>query len=198
MMTFFQNVLFCLIQTWSNFKVNIVDPIIIFFDKQFTPTILNIGIFLNLYHNLHYIRNNKSVYGNYIKDINDINDNNDELQEGFWIYKDDNKNIKMIYNTHINENDLICKKCEFSIFNFLLNYNTTSYEIYLSKPYNYLLVGNKLNFLFFKWYMKKNHNIEINHNYNIRFIDDSFQEKSITYSDELIFTKNKIIINKNI
>ena len=164
MMTFFQNVLFCLIQTWSNFKVNIVDPIIYFFDKQFSPTILNIGIFLNLYHNLQYIRNNKSVYGNYIKDFNDINNNNDELQDGFWIYKDDNKNVKIIYNTHINENDLICEKCEFSIFNFLLNYDTTSYEIYLSKPYNYLLVGNKLNFLFFKWYMKKNHNIEINHN----------------------------------
>lgn len=154
-----------------------------------------ISIFVPKY-NTEYIKNNETISTCL------INKENDNIYNGsfnnnfadFTVYCDDNNNMKINHNTHVTNNNYICDKSCISFFTFTLTYDNINYDLNLNKPNNFLIVDNKLDRLFFNWYMQKYHNIYINNQYTINCIDKNFIEHVIK-SDEIInISKDEITI----
>ena len=154
-----------------------------------------ISIFVPKY-NTEYIKNNETISTCLINKENDniYNGSFDNNFADFTVYCDDNNNMKINHNTHVTNNNYICDKSSISFFTFTLTYDNINYDLNLNKPNNFLIVDNKLDRLFFNWYMQKYHNIYINNQYTINCIDKNFIEHVIK-SDEIInISKDEITI----
>jgi len=154
-----------------------------------------ISIFVPKY-NTEYIKNNETISTCLINKEND-NINNGSFDNNFadfTVYCDDNNNMKINHNTHVTNKNYICDKSSIYFFTFTLTYDTINFDLNLNKPNDFLIVDNKLDRLFFNWYMQKYHNIYINNQYTINCIDKNFIEHVIK-SDEIInISKDEITI----
>jgi len=61
--------------------------------------------------------------------------------------------------------------CSVSFIIFQLSYDNQNYDINLKEPFNFLLKNNTLKHSFFKWYMKKIYDVDIElHNYSVYYM----------------------------
>lgn len=188
-----------ILELYALFKIYILGNITSFYYINIHPNLYFIRVFFNLEYNIENIKNNQVISSGLI-DANYDNKHKGKIDSNeidFSIFCDINNNVKINHENHFTKENIICEKSSANFFIFSLTYNDVNYDITLNKPNNYIICGNKLNWLFFNWYMKKNYDILINTNYSIKFIDNTFKESNITCFDDIIFLKDKINIENN-
>ena len=73
-----------------------------------------------------------------------------------------------------------------------LKLNNQKYNINLTSPNNYYISDNSiLNYSFLKWYMNKNYNVKLSHNYVISGIDNYVEMYKIHAGKKIIVHKNR-------
>jgi hypothetical protein len=73
-----------------------------------------------------------------------------------------------------------------------LKMNNQKYNINLTSPNNYYISDNSiLNYSFLKWYMNKNYNVKLSHNYVISGIDNYVEMYKIHAGKKIIVHKNR-------
>jgi hypothetical protein len=188
-----------ILEIYALFKIYVVGSIVNFYNNNLHSKLYFIRVFFNLEYNVEYIKNNETIHTSLID--NNYNNNfegnfNTDFAD-FTTYNNNN-NIKISYDKHFTNENINCELSNVNFFTFSVIFNDISYDIVLNKPHNYIICGNKLNHLFFNWYMYKKYNVNINSNYSIKYIDQTFQENTVKPSESLIFIKNKItVVNNN-
>lgn len=94
--------------------------------------------------------------------------------------------------------------CEVSNIRFMaidIKYNNEIYPIFLQKTKNYYIVGNKLNELFFKYYLINELNVCItdntNFDYKVTILDHNVNVILLEKKDALIIEKDTYILKKS-
>ena len=199
MNNFFISLALHILELYALFKINILLPIIGFYYINVHPYFYFIRVFFNIEYNVENIKDNEIVSTSLI-DLNYENKFKGKIDKNiidFSIFCDIKNNVKINFIEHFTKENNLCEIADVSFFTFSLTFDEIDYDITLNKPHNYIICGNKLNKLFFKWYMKTNHNITLNNDYKIKFIDNTFKENILTPDDDIIFLKNKINVENN-
>lgn len=199
MNNFFISLALQILELYALFKINIIAPILSFYFIYIYPHFYFVRVFFNLEYNIENIKDNEIVSTSLI-DINYENNFKGKIDKSkidFSIFCDIKNNVKINFDDHFTKENNLCEISSVSFFTFTLSFDGMDYDITLNKPYNYMICGNKLNILFFKWYMKKKNNITITNDYNIKFTDNTFKQNLLTSNDEIIFLKNKVNIENN-
>jgi len=83
-----------------------------------------------------------------------------------------------------------------SSINFLtmeLSYRETKYDINLKDPLNLLVDGNMFNYSFFKWYMLNTYNIEIENDYTVTYMTDTFETDTLNAPFYMKLNNDRIV-----
>ena len=94
---------------------------------------------------------------------------------------EDKKNYTIIGDNKFTLNDNTHSNvCSVSFIIFQLTYDNQKYDINLKEPFNFLLKNNTLKHSFFKWYMKKIYDIDIElHNYSVYYMSQDMSTSNL-------------------
>lgn len=86
--------------------------------------------------------------------------------------------------------------CDYEFLNITLIYKNETYDINISaNQHNFLCVNQKLNHLFFKWFMKSWYNITLNGVYGVSIIDNNCNMFDLDCGKTITLLKEHYIIN---
>jgi hypothetical protein len=94
---------------------------------------------------------------------------------------EDKKNYTIIGDNKFSLNDNTHSNgCSISFIIFQLTYDNQKYDINLKEPFNFLLKNNTLKHSFFKWYMKKLYEVDIElHNYSVYYMTQDMSTSNL-------------------
>jgi len=94
---------------------------------------------------------------------------------------EDKKNYTIIGDNNFILNDNNHSNiCSVNFIIFQLSYDNQKYDINLKEPFNFLLKNNTLKHSFFKWYMKKIYDVDIElHNYSVNYMTQDMSTSNL-------------------
>jgi hypothetical protein len=145
------------------------------------------------------IKNGEEV--NLIKDIETLKKMDYKHLEYDLVYytdytlNDAKKNFTLIMddiNIIKNANDLIKHKSDINFIIFQLTIGDRKYDINLKEPKNFLIKNNTLKYPFFKWYMNKVYNIELEENFSVKYMLQDMSTGSVNSPFFIKFNENSV------
>jgi hypothetical protein len=92
-----------------------------------------------------------------------------------------------------NANDLLKEKSDINFIIFQLSIDDKKYDINLKEPKNFLIKNNTLKYPFFKWYMNKVYNIELEEdNFSVNYMSQDMSIGNIHSPFFIKFNENSV------
>jgi hypothetical protein len=91
-----------------------------------------------------------------------------------------------------NANELIKNKSDINFIVFQLSIGDKKYDINLKEPNNFLIKNNILKYPFFKWYMNKVYNIELEEDFSVNYMSQDMSIGNVHSPFFIKFNENSI------
>ena len=109
--------------------------------------------------------------------------------------KDEKKNYTVISNHFLNSEivqEKMTKKSNVNFIIFELEFQKQKYDINLKYDKNFLVENNVFSYAFFKWYLNKNYNVELNEDFTVHYMTNEMLLRTIKWPFILKISENTI------
>lgn len=136
-------------------------------NNYFKPCVflLKDGVEVITYNSWEQYKKAKETSLTYTDDYNII------IYTHFDLHDNNKKNYTVIGDSNLNNPmTLISHKSNVGFILFQLTTEGVTYDISLKEPKNFFIKDNTLNFPFFKWYMKKIHDVDLSETFSVNYM----------------------------